>query len=89
MGRKVGAAVPLSLGVRVSSHLTHVAWAEAYTSVPSGILIHPAIWPQQTWAEFFFLGGGGCAPLGEAGLSGPRPTSLLSGILIHPTVSPQ
>jgi len=21
------------------------------TSVPSGILIHPAIWPQQTWAE--------------------------------------
>jgi len=21
------------------------------TSLPSGILIHPAIWPQQTWAE--------------------------------------
>jgi len=88
MGRKVGVAVPLSLGVGVSCHLTHVAWAEAYTSVPSGILIHPAIWPQQTWAEFFFWGGG-CAPLGEAGLSGPRPTFLLSGILIHPTVSLQ
>jgi len=35
------------------------------TSVPSGTLIHPAIWLQQTWAEnwrvcatFFFLGGG-------------------------------
>ena len=23
-----------------------VAWAEAYTSVPSGILMHPAVWPQ-------------------------------------------
>jgi len=21
------------------------------TFVPSGILIHPALWPQQTWAE--------------------------------------
>ena len=27
-----------------------VAWAEA-TSVSSGILIHPAIWRQQTWAD--------------------------------------
>jgi len=25
------------------------------TSVPSGILIHPAIWPQQTWAESWGL----------------------------------
>ena len=22
-----------------------------YSSVPSGILLHPAVWPQQTWAE--------------------------------------
>ena len=29
-------------------------------SVPSGILIHPAIWPQQIWAKI-----GGCAPLEE------------------------
>ena len=40
------------------------------TSIPSGILIHPAVWPQQTWAEnwgrywgavpppLFFWGGG-------------------------------
>jgi len=21
------------------------------SSIPSGILIHPAVWPQQTWAE--------------------------------------
>jgi len=31
------------------------------TSVPSGILIHPAVWPQQTWAEYW---GQGCAPFG-------------------------
>jgi len=32
------------------------------TSLPSGILIYPALWPQQTWAENWglcpFLGGG-------------------------------
>jgi len=56
------------------------------TSVSSGILIHPAVWPQQTWAE----NCGGCAPLGGwAGSpsntmwSGTRPTSITSGILIH------
>jgi len=33
------------------------------TSIPSGILIHPAIWPQHTWAK-----NGGCALLrGELG----------------------
>ena len=36
------------------------------TSVPSGILIHPAIWPQHTWAKNW--GSGGCAPFqGELG----------------------
>ena len=32
------------------------------TSLPSGILIHPTVWPQQTWAENWGLcpfGGGG------------------------------
>ena len=34
------------------------------TIVPNGILIHPAVWPQQTWAEI-----GGCVPIcgGELG----------------------
>jgi len=32
-------------------------------STPSGILVHPANWPQPTWAE-----NGGCAPLGEGEL---------------------
>jgi len=34
------------------------------TSVPSGILIHPAIWPQQTWAENW---GRVCAPFSGEG----------------------
>ena len=29
------------------------------TSVPTTILIYPAVWPQQTWADFF---GGGLSP---------------------------
>jgi len=28
-----------------------VAWAEAYLHIPSGILVHPAVWPQRTLAE--------------------------------------
>ena len=51
MGRKVGDAEALSLG-ELGLHLTQCRpggpWS---TSVPSGILIHPAIWPQQTPAE--------------------------------------
>jgi len=39
------------------------------TSIPSSILIHPAIWPQQIWAETW----GGCAPLDE-GQVGPHLT---------------
>ena len=36
--------------------------------MPSGILIHPAIWPQQTWAENW-----GLCPFGEGKL-GPHLT---------------
>ena len=60
------------------------------TSVPNGIFIHPAVWPQQTWAKTR-----GCATLGEAGspcnTMSPRPTStsLPSGILIDSAVWPQ
>ena len=51
------------------------------TSVPSGILIHPTIWPQQMWAKNW----GDCAPLGRGAGSpsntmwpGPRPTCIPS-----------
>ena len=61
------------------------------TSIPTSILMHPAIWPQQKWAK---NQGGGSAPFlvrGAGSLSstmwpGPRPTSMPSAILIHPAV---
>jgi len=63
------------------------------TSVPSGILIHPGIWPQQIWAENW----GGAVPLwgresrvpSNTMWPGLRPTCIQSFILIHPAVWPQ
>jgi len=46
MGRKLGAAVPFLAELGSQSHLT--AWPGTRpTSVPSGILIHSAVWPQR------------------------------------------
>jgi len=58
------------------------------TFVPNSILIHPAVLPQQTWAENWgcapFLGWGAGSPSSTI-WPGPRPTSMTSsGILIHP-----
>ena len=60
--------------------------------MPSAILIHPAVWPQQTWAKNwwpcpYFLGGAGCPS--STMWPGSRPISIRSGILIHSTVWPQ
>jgi len=64
-----------------------------FTSVPSGILAHPAVWPQRTLAENW----GGLCPF-RGGVDGSpsytmsprlRPTSVPSGILIHTAVWPQ
>ena len=58
----------------------------------SGILIHPAVWPQQTWAEIWKavpLLGRGAGSLSNTMWPGPRPTSTTSLILINPTVWPQ
>jgi len=44
------------------------------TSIPSGILVYPAVWPQRTWAANW----GGCAPLGEGEL-GPNLTQCRLG----------
>jgi len=59
------------------------------TFVPTGILIHPAVWPQQTGAENW-----GLCPFGDLGphLTHCRlalATSVTSGILIHPAICPQ
>ena len=60
--------------------------------MPSGILIHPVICPQQIWVK----NCGGLCPFGEGAGSppntmwpGPKPTSMPSFILIYPTVWPQ
>jgi len=63
------------------------------TSVPSGILIHTAVWPQYTWAENWealppILGRGAGSPSSTM-WPGPRPTSMPSAILIQPDVWPQ
>ena len=58
---------------------------------PSGVLIHPAVWLQQAWAENWGL----CPFGGRAGSPsntmwpGLRPISVPSLILIHATVCPQ
>jgi len=87
MGRKVGAALPLSGGL--GPHIT--MWpGQRPTFVPSDILIHPGVWPQQTWAANwgllcpFFEAGSPCNTVSP----GPRPISVSSGILIHPAVWP-
>jgi len=63
MGRKLG-AVPFG-GGGVGFHLT--MWpGPRPTFLPIGILIHLAVWPQQTWAKIE-----GLCPLGEGEL-GPH-----------------
>jgi len=52
-----------------------VAWEARPTSIPSGILVHPAVWPQQTLAENW---GGSSAPLREGEL-GPYLTQCRVG----------
>jgi len=74
------------------------------TSVPSGILMHPAVGHNTHGPKsggllchlllFFFWGGelvpcAGAGSLSNTMWPGPRPTSIPSGILIHPTVWPQ
>ena len=63
------------------------------TSVPIGILINPAVWPNRRGPKI-----GGCAPSFWGGGAGslsntmwpePRPTAMPSFILVHPTVWPQ
>ena len=61
------------------------------TSILSGILIHPAVWPQRTWTAnwglcHFWRGNAGSPS--NTMWPGPRPTTTPSFILIHPTVWP-
>jgi len=63
-----GAAVPLS---RIAGTPSNAMRREPRsTSVPSGVFIHPAVWPQRTLAENWEVA---CAALGEGEL-GPHLT---------------
>ena len=100
--RKLG-AVPLGGGEAESPSNT-MSPGPRPTSLPSGILIHPAVWPQQTWSSGYTDASKACAhkfrsvgalcpfPWGEPSNTmwhGLRPTCMPSFILIHPTVWPQ
>jgi len=58
-GRKLGSSAPL-LGRGAGSPSNTMSLGPRPTSLPSGVLIDSAIWPQQIWAENW-----GCEPLEE------------------------
>jgi len=59
-GPKIGwGTVPVFLGGTGSSSNTKSPGPRP-TFIPSGILVHPAVWPQRTWAK-----NGACVPIGE------------------------
>ena len=65
MGQKLGGSAPF-FGEEVGPHLTQSPGPRP-TSIPSGILIYAAIWPQRIWAENW-----GAVPLwGEEELGPP------------------
>ena len=83
---KIGGCAPFR-GEQRNPIQHNVAWA-----VPSGILTHPAVWPQQTWPKNwvgvpFFLAVSGSPSNTKS--PGPRPTSIPSAILVDPVVWPQ
>jgi len=86
------AAVPISMGGAGSLSNTTTLGPRP-TSVPSGILIHAAVWSQYTWAKKW----GAAVPLSRGGAAASPSkikwpgltTSIPSGILIRPTVWPQ
>jgi len=87
-GLKIGGSTPILGRGAVSPSNTRLPGPKP-TSIPSGILIHSAIWPQQIWAENWGLcpfGGGGAGSPSNTMWPGPRPTCTPSFIFIHPTV---
>ena len=93
MGRKWGLC-PIFWGGGAAGSPSSTMWpGPRLASVPSGILMHPAVWPQWKWAENWGLRPlyWGRAPRTPSSTMwpGPRPTSMPSAILIHPAVWPQ
>jgi len=87
MGWKLGSSAPF-LGRGAGSPSNTMLLASRPTSIPSGILIHRDIWPQQICAdnwEAVPLWGGPGSPSNTM-WKGPRPTCMQSFVLIRPTV---
>jgi len=88
-GPKIGGCAPFSLG-GAGSPSNKKSPGSRPTSIPSGILIHPAVWPQRTCAENW---GGGAVPLfgrktGSASNTlwlGPRPTCMRAKFHLDPS----
>jgi len=86
MGRKLE-AVPFFLG-GAGSPSNIKSPGPRPTSIPSGILIHSAVWLQGTWVENRglcpFWGRGAGSPSNRM-WPGPRPTRMSNFMLIYPT----
>jgi len=81
-GPKIGGCTPFS-GKRwgwAGSPSNKLSSGQRPASVPSGTLIHPAVWPQWTWAENW---GGGSAPLFGEGLDPHLTQSSLGKAYSH------
>jgi len=63
IGLKVGVLCPFLWGGEAGFSCDTMSPGPRPTFVSSGILIHPAVWPQQTWAKYWEL----CPFLGRAG----------------------
>ena len=90
MSQKLGDCAPLGRGGGYPSNTMWPGLRPA--SLPSGNLIHPAIWPQHTWVENLWavlLRGRGAGFPFNTIWRRPRPTSMPSFILIHPAIWPQ
>ena len=85
MGRKLGSSAPF-WGRGAGSPSNRMSLGLGPASLPSGILIYPAVWPQQIWAENWGalppFGGGGAGYLSDTMWPGPRPTCMPSFMLI-------
>jgi len=75
--------------------LSNIMWpGQRSTSIPSGVIMHPAVWhnrhqPKTGGCAPFSGGGGGAATSSITTSPGSRFTSVASGVLIHPAVWPQ
>jgi len=85
---KIWGALPPFVGGVLGPHLT-MSLGLKPTSLPSGILIHPAIWPQETWAKNWgtvpLWGGELGSHLAQCGLGRDLPPCQVASWAIQPS----